>query len=233
VAVVTFRADVIRGVRLAAILFAAILCGIAVYRIFTPLPGNARKAFTSPAPKDDPVATHDSDGSLRSSPSGLTATPASLRDPGLRDQGLATSSSRPTSTSAPAFPPPPPARTAPVHRTPYRPVITGPFNNRISNADPPPAPSLERTKPQMKQQEAMSVAAGGFSDNTDGDSARSETPTPGTPAGLSQPSGEDAAPAEAAATGTDTENRPTRWVKSVGHFFHIGARKYVPPQAAR
>ena len=41
----------------------------------------------------------------------------------------------------------------------------------------------------------------------------------------------DAANGETATASTpDRENRPERWVKAVGHFFHIGSRKYVPPE---
>jgi len=206
-----FRSDVVSGIRLAAILFAAFLCGIAGYRIFATQPRAAQSASPALALKDALPGTLLSDR-----PTGLADGPAGL-------------AARPSAADA-GFPPPPPARTAPVHRTPYPRTVSSPFHGRLNAAYPPPPPSLE--KPPQKQGEvANTVSADRLAENAGGDSRSDEASPSSAASGSPKPAMEESPPVETTAAEPEPGNSPAHWVKAVGHFFHLGARKYVAPEA--
>jgi len=147
------------------------------------------------------------------------------------DGRSATASSDTASTPSSALPRPSPA---PVRRKPYHRAAASP--GQVANPQPPPPPPLNLAKQtQSAQGSAPVTAASATSGDSDRVGGAQDHPVGQDAVGArgmekSLLPQSDAAPAETATVATaDHENRPERWVKAVGHFFHIGSRKYVPP----
>lgn len=201
------RADILRGVRLAAILLAVILLAVVVRRV---LVGKASGKETPGAAASEPAVTGDE------------ARPAPSPD---SDQGSPLPkkpAARPPASTGPSIPPPPPP---PVRQ---RSKAAQPFL--------PASPGFASRRETFKQESSrIIVVEVPEADETKGIETAATGPSPsgyplekssGSPEAVAadRPAGDPPTSLQSA-----SEAAPKRWIKAVGHAL-TGNRKYVPPQ---
>ena len=177
-----FRDAVLRGVRLAAILFAVILCAFTIYRMVRVTPADERKEPATPK--------------------------ASGRKPVI-----------PSPDPGPQYPPPPPAPGSPArtHRTIDKRPPAG-IVRPVEVAGDVAADSAPESKIEvLTSHDQTSTRV------EDLDSAEVKNAVPDTAPDLTSAPDSPARP----------ENRRRRWMKSMGRFLHIGARKDIAEQSVR